>query len=335
MVGVMTDSAAAPTRRGWLFALQLAFGVLAIGFAWQRVRADWGRVDWASVSLTRDAVIAAFALSAPAVLIAFAVLIETWRRVLGAWGGALAPLDAAHIWFVSNLGRWIPGKVWQVGAMAGLAERAGVSGVAATGASIVVNLVNLIAGGAVVVAATAAGVNVLGASGPVLGGTGLDARGAWVGGALLVLTLAASPFVIPRLAAWAARLMGRPDPGMRVPGTSIAIAFAGCTAGWVLYGLGFWALAGALGRSVVTMGPVAAIAVYTASYLFGYLMLFAPGGLVFREAMLVTTMTQLHLAGATEAAVLAVLSRLWITAIEVVPGLLFLFRRPSAAPPPA
>lgn len=331
----MTDAPAMRARRGWLFALQVAVGVLAVGFAWQRVRADWGRVDWASVSLSRDALVSAFALSAPAVLVAFAVLIETWRRVLAAWGGALAPLDAAHIWFVSNLGRWIPGKVWQVGAMAALAERAGVSGVAATGASLVVNLVNLIAGGAVVVASALAGVNVLNASDSVLARTGLDATGAVVGGAVLVVALAASPFVIPRAAAWAARMMGRPDPGMRVPGKSIALAFAGCTAGWVLYGLGFWALAGALGRTVVTMGPVAAIAVYTASYLFGYLMLFAPGGLVFREAMLVTTMTQLHLAGASDAAVLAVLSRLWITAIEVVPGLLFLFRRPSAASPPA
>ncbi len=323
----MAEQIAPRARRGWLFAAQLVIGALAIGFAWQRVRADWGRVDWSGVALTRDAIIAACLLSAPAVLIAFAVLIETWRRVLGAWGGALAPLDAAHIWFVSNLGRWIPGKVWQVGAMAGLAERAGVSGVAATGASIVVNLVNLVAGGAVVVAAAAGGINVLGAS-------GMDVRGVWIGALVIAIALGASPFVIPRLVSVAARVTGRADPAMRVPGASIALAFAGCTVGWVLYGLGFWALAGALGRSTVTMGPLAAIAVYTASYLFGYLMLFAPGGLVFREAMLVTTMTQLHLAGATEAAVLAVLSRLWITVIEVVPGLLFLFRRPPAAPTP-
>lgn len=322
--GRMAEAPTRRARRGWLFAVQLAVGVLAVGLAWHRLREDWGQVDWSRVALSRDALITAFAWSGPAVLVAFAVLIETWRRVLGAWGGALAPLDAAHIWFVSNLGRWIPGKVWQVGAMAGLAERAGVSGIAATGASIVVNLVNLVAGGAVVVAAALAGVNVLGTS-------GVTARGAWIGGSVIALSLSLCPLVIPRLAAVAARLMGRADPGMRVPGRSIALAFIGCATGWVLYGLGFWAIAGALGRTAVPMGPIAAIAVYTASYLFGYLMLFAPGGLVFREAMLITTMTQLHLAGATEAAVLAVLSRLWITVIEVVPGLLFLFRRPPAA----
>ncbi|MBI3791144.1 MAG: flippase-like domain-containing protein [Gemmatimonadetes bacterium] len=310
--------------RGWLFALQLAIGAVALWFAGARLAADWGNVNWSRLDVTGGAVARACAWSAPAVLVAFAVLIETWRRVLTAWGGALAPIEAAHIWFVSNLGRWIPGKVWQVGAMAALAERAGVSGVAATGASIVVNLVNLVAGGAVLVAAALGGIDVLGAS-------GVGMRGAWIGAVVIAAALGASPLVIPRAASLAARLLGRPDPAVRVPGISIAMAFAGCTAGWVLYGLGFWALSGALG-SAVTMGPLAAIAVYTASYLFGYLMLFAPGGLVFREAMLVTTMTQLHLAGATEALVIAALSRLWITVIEVVPGLLFLFRRPPAAP---
>lgn len=326
----MAEAAApapAPARRrpGWAFALQLALGGVALWFAGSRLAADWSRVDWRAVHLDGGALARAFAASAPAVLLAFAVLIETWRRVLRAWGGGLAPMDAAHIWFVSNLGRWLPGKVWQVGAMAAMAERAGVSGIAATGASIVVNLVNLLAGGAVLVAAALGGVDVMAAS-------GASARGTWIGAAVIAVALAASPVVIPRGAALAARLLGRADPGVRVPGTSIALAFAGCTVGWVCYGLGFHALAGALGPAV-TMGPMAAIAVYTASYLFGYLMLFAPGGLVFREAMLVTTMTTLHLAGATEALVLAALSRLWITVIEVVPGLLFLFRRPPGAPP--
>jgi hypothetical protein len=331
----MSEAQAAPvrTRRGWMLAAQLAIGVIAIALTWRKLRADWTQVNWSSVSIHTASLVTACLFSAVFVLVAYAVLIETWRRVLRAWGGGLSLVDAAHIWFVSNLGRLIPGRVWQIGAMAGLSERAGVSGVAASGAAIVVNLVNLVAGGAVVVAASLAGVNVMGASSAVLGDAGVQARGAWIGGGVLVLALGLSPVVIPWAARTAARLLGRADPGVRVPGTSIALAFVGCTVGWVLYGLGFWALAGALGPSV-TMGPLAGVAVYTASYLFGYLMLFAPAGLVFREAMLFSTMTQLHLAGASEAAVLAVLSRLWLTVIEVVPGLLFLFRRPPAASPP-
>jgi hypothetical protein len=69
-------------------------------------------------------------LATALVFAAYAVLIEAWRRMLT----ALAPGNdaelgfgsAARIWFVSNLGRYVPGKVWSNGAMAMLAHRAGV-----------------------------------------------------------------------------------------------------------------------------------------------------------------------------------------------------------------
>ena len=47
---------------------------------------------------------------------------------------------------MSNLGRYVPGKVWQIGAMGVMAERSGVSPVAAVGSSLVIAIVNVIAG---------------------------------------------------------------------------------------------------------------------------------------------------------------------------------------------
>ena len=70
------------------------------------------------------------------------------------------------------------------------------------------------------------------------------------------------------------------------------------------------------------------IAVYTGSYLAGYLALFAPGGVGVREAALVLAMPRFQLASATDAAVIAITSRLWLTILEIVPGLL-LFRGSS------
>src|SRR4029079_11729625 len=63
---------------------------------------------------------------------------------------------AARIWFVSNLGKYVPGKVWQIAAMGALAQRNGVSATAAIGSSLLVNLVSVLAGFAVI-AVTAAG----------------------------------------------------------------------------------------------------------------------------------------------------------------------------------
>jgi len=62
-----------------------------------------------------------------------------------------------------------------------------------------------------------------------------------------------------------------------------------------------------------------------------------PGGLGVRELAMVAVLTGLGLTGSVEAWLLALASRLWLTALELVPGLLFLardgvVRSPSTSP---
>ncbi|HEX2723177.1 MAG TPA: hypothetical protein VHM24_09675, partial [Gemmatimonadaceae bacterium] len=66
------------------------------------------------------------------------------------------------------------------------------------------------------------------------------------------------------------------------------------------------------------------IAVYAASYIIGFLALFAPGGAVVRESALVTGMVRLGLTGQADALAVAVASRLWLTLTELVPGLAYM-----------
>ena len=292
-----------------------------LGAEWQAVAATTGTlaVNWWLVLA-----------SAAVVLASYATLIETWRRVVSAWGGQLQWRPAAHIWFVSSLGRYVPGKVWQIGAMAVLSQRAGVSPVAATGASVLVNLVNLLAGAAVILAT---GVNVLRVPG-----------GAVVAAIVLAVALLAAPVAIPRVVALASRITGRDFGIARIPARSLATAFAGCVAGWMLYGVAFHLLArgtiggdgggGGAGALGATGGLLGAIAVYTASYLAGYVAVFAPGGLVVREAVMIETLTRLGFTDYPHAVILAVVSRLWITALEVIPGLFFLAQPPPRANDP-
>src|SRR5262249_25102559 len=86
------------------------------------------------------------AISCGIVLVTYAVLIETWRRLLRAWGDRLGFVDAARIYFVSNLGRYVPGRVWGIGVMAELSRRKQVSPTAAAGSSIISTLVNIATG---------------------------------------------------------------------------------------------------------------------------------------------------------------------------------------------
>ena len=236
-----------------------------------------------------------------------------------AWGGRLSWPAAARIWFISNLGRYVPGKVWQIGAMGALAQEAGVSSVAAVGSALVVNLVNLLAGLLVV---AVAGARLLEGYGPTL-------VVALAGFCALVL---ASPWLLPPLVALAQRLTGRAFPVPRIPPLAMIFAVAGCSLAWNLYGIAFHdltvaLLGGAAGR------PTYYTAVFTLSYLTGYIVLFAPGGIGVRETSLVTLLAAAGLETGAEATALAIASRLWLTVIEAAPGLLLLaVRRPRPHP---
>src|SRR4029079_15787127 len=124
---------------------------------------------------------------------------------------------AARIWFVSNLGKYVPGKVWQIAAMGALAQKSGVSATAAIGSSVLVNLVSVLAGFAVIAATAAGRVGaVVGAQ--MTGGGERSAQFIVVGIAIAgAIALALAPVAVPRLAALAGKMTGRPLAIPRVP----------------------------------------------------------------------------------------------------------------------
>jgi hypothetical protein len=114
-----------------LAAVVVAFVVRAVGDQWGAVRTSAATLRPRPLPLVASALI---------VLGAYALLIETWRRTLRAWGEGLAFADAARIWFVSSFGKYVPGQVWAISAMAIMAGKSGVSPVAAAGSSVIVQL---------------------------------------------------------------------------------------------------------------------------------------------------------------------------------------------------
>jgi uncharacterized membrane protein YbhN (UPF0104 family) len=306
-----------PRNSRLLFLAKIAFAVavvVAVAYAlvreWQPVTAAMheARPRWGVL-----------ALSGAIVLANYALLIEAWRIVLAAWEGerrgAAAPAlgfwESARIWSVSNLGRYIPGKVWQMGSMAVMAQERGVSGITAAGAAVVVTLINTVAG-FVVLALTGAGVLHV----PPLGIAVI---------ALLGLGLLFAPRLIPWLGSLAGRLLRRPIVVGRIPHTAIWLAALISAASWVVYGVAFRVMAvGALGSATGAVGTY--IAVFTASYLAGFLALIAPGGVGVREIVMFAGLRQAGFTGG-EATLLVVASRVWLTILEIVPAVLCLAHR--------
>src|SRR5438067_2214962 len=195
-----TPLLSAPPRKALRLA-QLALTAIVLWYAGRALASEWSDVRPLVATLEPNwlLIIAASAL----VLATYGLLMEVWRAMLRAWRDTIPVIDAARIWFVSNLGKYIPGKVWQIGAMGVMAQRRGVSPVAAVGSSVVINLVNILTGVALVLVTGA----------PVLGASGADPVVArWTAIVMLAvgtIALVLAPVLLPRLTAVAARLLRR------------------------------------------------------------------------------------------------------------------------------
>jgi hypothetical protein len=214
--------------------------------------------------------------------------------------------------------------VWQIGAMSALAKREGASAVAAAGSSIVIAIVNVTVGFAVVFVTGAGALDVVREGGRTAG---------VVAAAVALGVVLSVPVVVPRLARLASRVSGRRLAVAAVPPRIIWMTAAGTGAQWLLYGVAFRLFADAVVGERATGAVLPYVAVYTSAYLLGYINPLAPGGLVVREAALVAGMTAFGLASTADATLVAFASRIWLTLLEVTPGLVFLGASAASRPP--
>lgn len=302
------------TRRRLFLAAQWIFAAAIVWAAVRALRGQWTAAAdrLATLSFGWWWITAATAV----VFLTYLLLIETWRRILTGWKAYLPFGIAARIWFVSNLGKYIPGKVWSIAAMSVMAREHAVSPMAAAGSSILIQLVTVATGIALVL---------------VTGIQAIDQPGvAVVITVILAAGIASIPAVLPRLARVAGNLTGRSIEIPPLPARTLWLSVARSLVSWIAYGIAFqFFVSGVLGSAAGA--TTSYIAVYAASYIIGFLALFAPGGVVVRESALVAGMVRLGLASQPDAFAVAVASRLWLTVVELLPGLMYmaLSRQPS------
>ena len=252
---------------------------------------------------------------------AYTALIFGWRGIVKGWSEPLGVWQAGRIWALSSLGKYVPGKVWAVAGMVVMAQRAGVRPVAAAGSAVVMQLLAMGTGAAVVA---------------LTGVLGLASDG-WLRTGLIVLLVASVAgtltLVRPRwinralahLPGGNAELVSPPRP------LSIMLGAGANVLAWVAYGLAVWLLARALVPQA-SFPLVTTIGAFAASYIVGFLVLLAPGGLGVREGVFVLVLQ--GVVGLAPATAIAVASRLLFTLTEVgvaVPFLLFPKRGSRAA----
>src|ERR1041385_2761308 len=140
-----STAAPSPARRGKrALAVQIVVTTIVLLFVARALITQWRAFRGTPLVVAPSWTI--IIASGVVVLATYGLLVETWRRILGAWGSALSFPDAVRIWCVSNLGRYVPGKVWQNGAMSTRGEAAGGSAVAAAGSAVLNTIVNIATG---------------------------------------------------------------------------------------------------------------------------------------------------------------------------------------------
>lgn len=235
-------------------------------------------------------------------------IVFVWAASLRWWSQRAPFLRAARVWFVSNLARYIPGMVWQFAGLAAMARANDIAAVPATG-GILLEQVALLLTGLLLTAVWAPALLVSWASPWLLAAIAL------AGAVVLVWAL---PAALPWGGQLLGRLLRRPVTWPAPSRTSIAVYVASLCVPWVAYGVSFWLFGlGLLGAGAPRF--TLAVGGFVASYVAGIIVVFAPSGLVVREAALVAALGPVI--GGGPALVLALASRLWLVIVELATAL--------------
>jgi hypothetical protein len=286
--------------------VQVALTAIVIALVARKIIAEWGAVRLALDQARPNWL--ALAASGAVVLATYALLIETWRVLLRGWQHEIPFLDAARIWTISNLGKYLPGKVWSITALVVMTREYGVSGAEGAAASVLLTLINTIVGFVVAIVAGASLLKLPPALVIVM--------------AAMAVAVLASPSVLPRLGVLAGKVFKR-EIVLRPLAHRVLLTAGALTAvAWVMYGVAFWMFTkGVLGSAPGALRNY--IAVFAGSYLLGFVAIFVPAGAGVREGAMSVALQRAGFA-IGPAYLLVVASRLWLTALEVIPPLIFL-----------
>jgi glycosyltransferase 2 family protein len=286
-------SGLARTALGWLLGLALLAGfAVAVGGRWSDVGRDLAAIRAAVVA-------AAFGLCLVGVVLTYLA----WRIVLADLGSRVPVAAGSRVFFVGQLGKYLPGSVWPVLVQMRMGAALGVPR-SRTGFAFVVTFGMSLAWGLVV--GLVAVPSLLGGQTPAY---------AW----LLALLPAAAVFLHPRplnaLLGVALRLARRPPLEQPLSARGIALAGAALVGFWVVGGLHVWLLAVDLGAPAGQSLPVA-VGGFALAFCAGPLVVFAPAGAGVREAVLVALLVAVLTTPAAVA--VAVVSRLLLVLVDGV-----------------
>jgi glycosyltransferase 2 family protein len=272
--------------------LFLAAVVVLVVEQWPQVRPLLGRLSWPAVA-------AATAAVAAGNLATFG----SWRALLADLGFPLPLRAGLRVFFLGQLGKYLPGSIWPAVTQMELGRDYRVP-----------QRVSAAAAAITMVLAVGTGLLVAAVLLP-LGGVGVPDRYRWVAAVLPAAVLLAAPPVLNRLLGVALRLARRaplPAP-MSLAGAGRAAAWA--LTAWLLYGVQVWLLARPLAGGGGLDLLLVATGAFAGAWSVGFLLVAAPAGAGVREGTLILLLGASI--GRPEATVVGIVSRLAFLAADL------------------
>ena len=276
-----------PTRHFVMQALRIAFIAACIVALVMGFRGHGRQIVDALSQVSVPGVL----LALVATFIGHVATVAVWTRVASAFGLRIPIVQSAAIYYVSQLGKYIPGSVWSIGAQAHMASEYHAKPRVTAGAGLV-TLGYFVASGGLVGTAFAA-VGWLEAPWP----RALSALAA------LALAISLTPPVIKR----AAKIASGVTPSLTWAGAATSVAW--CAVLWSAWSIGVVAPFGDFEHVVTVAGA------FGICYAVGVLIILAPAGIGPREALLIALLAPVT--SVPHAAALALVSRLVHATVDV------------------
>lgn len=249
----------------------------------------------------------------------FFIMSSVWRLIILSLGKHIGNTKAFKISYIANLGRYIPGKIWQMFGMIMLAKKEGITEEEAVTSFGLTQLFAVPSGllcGVVFLALSPGGFNDY-AKTPYM------SAGLKIVGAAILLVSLLTVLYPQRMEALLNRifvLFKRKAIRLEINKSLAAAIYGGYFLGWSLYGLSFWVFVKGVTVQAAPLFPV--IGLFVIAYQIGYLAIFAPGGIGPREAVMTLLLAPFF--GPAVAAALALASRLWLIIVEAIAALIAL-----------
>jgi len=289
-------------------SIKVILVIIVLYFVYKQLSENWAEV----VNYSWTFNIPLLLLSIIMHLITFILFSKVWCILIKAFGFDVPLKYAFKIGYITNLGRYIPGKIWPVIGMSYLAKKINISEEVSITSWIVALIFTLppsfLAGFMCVVFYP-----------EIMTSDILQFLNIWVYlAAAFILIFSILIIVIPNkvfsLFNILLKKIGRQEIQFKIGIKTALAVYFGYFICWLCYGFAFWLFLSSIVADK-TLPVIPAVGSFILAYQLGYLAFFAPGGIGVRELVITIILTP-YLGSIT--AGIAVAARIWNMVVEII-----------------